>query len=155
MPATPAHRTATSADAEALRDLERAASTAAFGSIFPPELYPYPDAAVLARWESTLEETAVTVLVTADEQGLTSLVAFDADRVRHLEVRPDCWRQGLARQAMRAAHLHSAPSRLWCLADNHGALAFYATLGWRPTGRSRDGEFPPHPTEIELAAFQD
>lgn len=145
-------RRATAADATALRDLERAAGLRALGHIFPPEMYPYPDAEVLERWRQTLGDPSVTVLVTEDEHGLTSLIAFDEVLVRHLAVRPDCWRQGLARQAMAAAHSSGhAPSRLWCLDDNDAALAFYRELGWVRTGRVQQAPFPPYPQEVELA----
>ena len=37
-------------EAGALRDLERAANLVALGHVFPPDRFPFPDDAVLARW---------------------------------------------------------------------------------------------------------
>ena len=138
-------RPATSRDAVALRDLEKAANLVALAHIFPPEPNPYPDADVLARWQAVLADPAVSTLVSEDEQGLTSFVASDQTRLRHLAVRPDLWRTGLAADAVA----QSPATRLWCLEANDRARRFYARQGWVLTGASRSSEFPPHPVELE------
>lgn len=117
----------------------------ALAHVFPSARHPYPDLAVLTRWEHLLADPAVTTLVGEDAQGLTCFVAFDAQRLRHLAVRPDLWGSGLAEEAFEAS---TAP-RLWCLEANHRARRFYARHGWRETGVSRTSEFPPFPVELE------
>lgn len=150
----PVFRPATPSDVDALTELERAASLAALGHIFPPDAYPYPSEQVRARWVEVVEDPAVVVEVLEDELRpgrLVALVAFDADRVRHLAVSPRHWRQGHARRALAVATGRMAQPRLWVLARNHRARAVYEHLGWTPTGRTGRAEWPPHPEEIELA----
>jgi hypothetical protein len=59
---------ATSDDLVRLFDLEKAASTAALGHIFGPDL-PFPDDDVLARWRLVLDEPDVTVLLDSEGDG--------------------------------------------------------------------------------------
>ncbi|RYP85689.1 GNAT family N-acetyltransferase [Nocardioides guangzhouensis] len=152
-----AFRAASPADAVALRDLERDAGLAALGHIFPPDRYPYPETAVLARWALVLDDPDVRVEVVEGEAGLDCVVAWDVGSVRHLAVRPDAWGSGLARQAMNRALAGIAAGGLgravlWCLADNGRARGFYEHLGWRTTGREQEAGWPPYPTEVEYAA---
>lgn len=138
-------RPAVSRDATALKDLEKAANLLALAHVFAPAQHPYPDAEVLARWEDVLADPTTTTLVGEDGRGLTCFVAFDADRLRHLGVRPDLWGTGLAVRALEA----STATRLWCLEANHRARRFYARQGWRQTGARRLSEFAPFPVEVE------
>jgi len=148
-------READASDALALRDLERTANLAALGHVFPPGRYPFPDAAVLARWRRTLADPAVRVLVVddPDSAGLIAYAAFDADTLRHLAVRPDHWGRGLATSAIEAV-LHemdlrgSTMASLWCLQENHRARALYEYLGWQVTEDRRSAPWPPHPAEV-------
>ena len=149
-------RPATPDDAVALRDLERTASLAALGHVFPPDRYPYPDDDVLARWGLVLADPAVQVEVVEADAGLVCLVAWDAGSVRHLAVHPDWWGRGLAREAMGRAMAGITAGGvgravLWCLADNERARGLYEHLGWRTTGREQDAAWPPYPTEVEYA----
>ena len=66
--------------------------------------------------------------------------------MRHLGVRPDQWGRGLARAAVERA---AGVRRLWVLHDNARARGFYEHLGWTPTGREQQAEWPPHPVELE------
>ena len=154
MPPTPPHRfrRAEPADAERLLEIERAAGLAAMAHIFPPDLHPYPDAEVRERWHRTLVEPGVTVLVEVPDAGEPprAFVAFDAHIIRHLAVHPDAQGAGLGRAIVEAALPHLADPRLWCLEDNHAALAFYARTGWTPTGERRASDFSPHPPEVQL-----
>jgi GNAT superfamily N-acetyltransferase len=131
-------------EAGALRDLERAANLEALGHVFPPERYPFPDDAVLARWAIVLADPAVTTLVAEDEAGLTAFVAYDAGTLRHLAVRPDHWGTGLASCAMRETDARS----LWCLEENGHARAVYEHLGWRATEDRKEAAWPPYPVEM-------
>ncbi|NHA68334.1 GNAT family N-acetyltransferase [Phycicoccus flavus] len=153
-PAPAEIRPATPEDADRLTTVERAASLAALGHVFPPDEYPYPTDDVRARWVRTLADAAVTVLVLDDELRPGALVAFvavdDTGCVRHLGVRPRSWGHGHARRMLEAANTRTDRPRLWVLEGNTRARGLYEHLGWRATGRSRAAEWPPYPTEVEL-----
>ena len=151
-----AFRDATTDDLGALRDLERAANLAALGHVFPPDRYPFPDDAVLARWSIVLDDPTVAVIVAADDEDDSSLVvlaAYDDSTLRHLAVRPDHWGRGLASAAIETA-LHAMDLRgtttasLWCLEENHRARRLYEHLAWRAEVDRRPAPWPPHPTEM-------
>lgn len=144
-------RLATSADVDALTELERVANVVALAHVFPPDEYPYPVDGVRARWEAVLGERGATVAVRDGTDRLDAFVAFDRHVLRHLAVHPDRWGRGLARQALDWATPRMQAPRLWCLADNTRALGLYEHLGWRRTGRTQRAEWPPYPTEVELA----
>jgi GNAT superfamily N-acetyltransferase len=141
-------RTATPDDGVALRDLEREANLVGLAHVFPG--LPFPDDGVLERWEATLADPGVTVLMTD--------AAFscwdDAGRLRHLAVLPGRWGEGLARQgvelAVTAIRASGLTPTLWVLVANHRARGLYEHLGWEPTGREQPAEWPPYPTELEL-----
>lgn len=141
-------RRAGPADAEALRDLERAANVVGLAHVFGET--PFPDADVLARWRATLEEPGVVVL--RHDRAFTS---WDAGgRVRHLAVHPDAWGRGLGREglalAVAAVEASGLEPHLWALEANHRALRLYDHLGWVPTGGTRRAAWPPHPVELRL-----
>ena len=150
-----AFRRATQDDLVALRDLEREANLAALGHVFPPERYPFPDDAVLARWSLVLDDPSVTVLVAParDDNTLLVFAAYDDSTLRHLAVHPDHWGKGLASTAietvLRALDRRGCTTAsLWCLEDNHRARRLYEHLGWRPEPERREAPWPPHPTEM-------
>jgi GNAT superfamily N-acetyltransferase len=143
-------REATVGDEDALTLLEREANLRALAHIFPPEQYPFPTDDVRDRGHALVRDSSVRVGVSEDADGLTSFVAFDAELLRHLAVRPDLWGTGLASAATAWAMEKSALQRLWCLEANSRALGFYERLGWSRTGRRQQAEFPPYPIEIEL-----
>ena len=141
-------RRATPDDAVALRDLEREANLVGLAHVF--EGVPFPDEGVLARWEATLADRSVTVLMTA-----FAFTSWDAGgRLRHLAVHPDHWGRGLAREGVELAVAGIRESggtpTLWVLVANHRARGLYEHLGWQPTGRGRQAEWPPYPQEVEL-----
>ena len=148
-------RPASPADAQALRDLERAANLVALAHVFPPDRHPFPDDAVLARWVDVLADPAVEVEVVDGDPGLglRCFVAWDPTTVRHLAVTPGHWGAGLAgaaiRRAVAAIRAGDREPLLWCLAENARARAVYHHLGWEPTGRERRAEWPPYPVEQE------
>ena len=61
-------------EAEALAEIQRDASVAAFAHIFPPDRYPYPIDEVQARWAEAVEDPELTVLV-AELDGAAAGVA--------------------------------------------------------------------------------
>ena len=140
-------RTATPADAVALRDLERAANVVGLAHVFAD--LPFPDEGVLARWRSTLADPSVTVLMTG-----AAFTSWDTGgRLRHLAVSPEHWGRGLAREGVELAvagiRAHGRTPTLWVLAANRRARGLYDHLGWAPTGREQPAEWPPHPVELE------
>lgn len=146
-------RAACSDDADVLTALERAASLAALGHVFPPDAYPYPTDEVRARWVATLADPAVRVLLLDDPLlpgVLAAFVAFDDTHVRHLAVHPRRWGHGFGRRTLTEAVSQMDAPRLWVLEANARARSVYEHLGWAPTGRSRQAEWPPYPTEVEL-----
>lgn len=161
----PSLREASPDEAYALMELERAANLASLGHVFPPSLYPYPEADVLARWALVLESPDVTVLVlpfeALDTSGpgvgvLAAVTAYDESTLRHLVVHPSCWGTGLGRLCVSAAvdgiaARGTSVARLWCLVENHRARGLYEHLGWAPTGRRQEAVFPPHPEEMEYS----
>lgn len=148
IPAMGDWRRAERGDAVALRDLERAANLAGLSHVFGD--LPFPDDGVLARWEATLVEPGVTVLVHA--AAFTSW--DDSGRLRHLAVHPEHWGTGLARAGVELAvagiRASGRAPTLWVLVDNRRARGLYDHLGWEPTGREQRAEWPPYPTEVEL-----
>ena len=142
-------RRAGSADAVALRDLERTASRAGLAHVFGD--LPYPDDDVLARWTLLLDDPEVVVEVVEDGLGLVALVAHDGSTLRHLAVRPDHWGAGLGREAFARAEAAGA-RRLWVLEANERARRLYESLGWRPSGTTQECPWRPYPTEVEYAA---
>jgi GNAT superfamily N-acetyltransferase len=148
-------REATDDDLSALRDLERVASLAGLAHVFPPERYPFPDDAVLARWALVLREPGVVVLVQDAEggSGIDVLAAYDDRSLRHLAVRPDQWGRGLASRAVGEvlaawARRGTTDADLWCLVENRRARRLYEHLGWRPTTDRQPAPWPPHPDEM-------
>jgi RimJ/RimL family protein N-acetyltransferase len=150
-------RAATTDDLPALLDLERTASLAALGHVFPPERYPFPDDDVLARWALVLDEPDVEVLVRdADPDeggGIDLLAAYDRRSLRHLAVHPDRWGSGLATTVIETVlrtmdEQGTTVAELWCLEENRRARRLYEYLGWRKTPDRRPAPWPPHPTEV-------
>jgi GNAT superfamily N-acetyltransferase len=151
-------RTATPEDLTALRDLERRANLVALAHVFPPQLYPFPDDDVLARWALVLAEPGVRVTVrdAADGHGLEAVAAYDDRSLRHLAVHPDRWGRGLGSAlvvtALRAmARRGTTVAELWCLEENLRARRLYEHLGWRATRERRPAPWPPQPTELRYA----
>jgi GNAT superfamily N-acetyltransferase len=146
MPATSeaVFRPATESDADALTTLERETNLVALAHVFPD--VPYPSDEVRARWQRLLADPEVRVEVAGPPQRLDVYLAWDEERLRHLGVRPELWGRGLARAAVERA---TGVRRLWVLRDNTRARGFYEHLGWTPTGREQQAEWPPYPVELE------
>jgi GNAT superfamily N-acetyltransferase len=143
-PETATFRPATAADAEALTELERDTNLVALAHVFPGVDYPTDE--VRERWLRLLADPTVTVEVVGSPERLDVYLAWDADRLRHLGVRPELWGRGLARAAVERA---IGVRRLWVLRENTRARAFYEHLGWAATGREQSAEWPPYPVELE------
>ena len=148
-------REATTDDLSSLRDLEREANLVGLAHVFPPDRFPFPDDAVLARWALVLDDPGVTILVqdAADGRGLDLFAAYDEGSLRHLAVHPDRWGEGLASGAVATVvramgRLGATEVELWCLEENRRARTLYERLGWRAGDDRRPAPWPPHPTEM-------
>jgi GNAT superfamily N-acetyltransferase len=147
-------RGAEAADAEALLDVQRASSLAAFGHIFPAST-PFPDAEIRASWLDMLASREAEVLIAEEDGHALGLVSvFPANGLlERLFVRPERWGSGLAAslhdlalERIRAAGVGEC--WLWVLEENHRARAFYERRGWRPSGETRRTHFPPQPRAL-------
>jgi GNAT superfamily N-acetyltransferase len=148
-PETAVFRPASVSDADALTELERETNLVALAHVFPD--VPYPTDEVRDRWVRLLQDPEVRVEVVGPAGRLDVYLAWDAaepHRLRHLGVRPEVWGRGLARAAVDHA---TGVRRLWVLRDNARARGFYEHLGWAPTGREQQAEWPPYPVELEYA----
>lgn len=143
-------------DAGMLTDLERSASLARLGHIFPAEAHPYPTDAVFRRWQAVLDDRTRLTMV-AELGGLPAgYVCYGQEVVHHLGVAADFQRQGVGTALLTAAEdelfadLSTPEIGLWVLEANEVARAFYRELGWIETGEARTAEFPPYPREIRM-----
>ena len=138
-----------------LARMERAASEAALGHIFPPEDYPYPTEEIARRWRRLLRNPRVQVRVLDVFDAPVGYLAYDEERVRHLGVVPHQGGQGYGTRLLDHAcdeifAAGSAESTLWVLEDNTGAREFYRNRGWLETDERRECEFPPFPAELRM-----
>jgi putative acetyltransferase len=141
-------RPATTADADALTDLEQIANEASIGHLF--EGHPFPRDAVAERWRAQLSDPSMAVEVVDRADGLACFVCSDDRRLHHLAVHPEHWHRGLARAAVtRAVARMQGDPVLWCLRDNVRARGLYEHLGWTLTERTQACPYPPYHTEVE------
>jgi putative acetyltransferase len=140
-------------EAEALAAIQRDASLAANAHIFPPELYPFPIAQIVQRWQDFLDDPDVTVLVCEEDGAALGVAGSRAGWLDGLYVLPEWWGHGVGRRLhddvldrQRAAG--STRCHLWVLEHNDRARRFYERLGWHENGDTRVVPFPPHPTDV-------
>ncbi len=151
--ADPVVRPARPDEAEALFRVQREASLAGFGHIYPPDRYPFPDDAIRARWRHALESDETRVLVAERDGVILGLAAWRGEWLDGLYVVPEAWGNGIAARlhddALRAiAATGKAMARLWVLEDNARARRFYERRGWHLDGSDRVVPFPPHPLDL-------
>ena len=100
-------------EVEALLGIQKAASVAGFRHIFPPARYPFPAAAVRARWRAALGTAEVCVLV-AECDGLpVGVVEVAPERLDGLFVLPCAWGSGVADRLHDAGRPEVARVGLW------------------------------------------
>lgn len=140
-------------EAPVLAAIQRDASLAALAHVFPPELYAYPIDDVTRRWEESLADEAVTVLVAQEDGAPTGVAGCRSEWLDGLYVLPEWWCRGVGRalhdevldrlrtEACERCHL-------WVLEDNDRARQFYERLGWAENGTSRVVPFPPNPIDV-------
>jgi ribosomal protein S18 acetylase RimI-like enzyme len=142
-------------EAGLLTQMERACSEAGLSHIFPPAKFPYPTAAVAARWRRLLHDRFTRVHVLDLLDAPVGYVAFTADTVLHLGVVPQQRRRGYGSALLEFASLEIFDSgvreaQLWVLVENIVGRAFYRSHGWRETDDRRDCTFPPQPPELRM-----
>ena len=140
-------------EAEALAELQRDASVAAFAHIFPSELYAFPLDAVRARWTEALENPQLTVLVAEVDGAPAGIAGCRTEWLDGLYVRPEHWGRGLGRKLhdevlSRLRKDGSTRCHLWVLEANDRARRFYERLGWRENGDTRVVPYPPNPIDV-------
>ena len=146
-------RPARAADAESAFQVQRAASLAALGHIYPPDRYPFPDDAIRARWQQAAGTTDGNVIVAERGDRVVGVAAAKDGWLNGLYVLPEEWGNGVAGrlhdEALSAlAAAGATTARLWVLEDNTRARRFYERRGWRLDGSERVVPFPPHPLDV-------
>jgi GNAT superfamily N-acetyltransferase len=138
----------------ALFELEKVASLAGLGHVFPVEEFPFPDEEVLAKYRLWFEDPDFRALAVERGRRMIGHVAYDREQLRQLSVHPELWGSGLA-DAMVDVALDdmaaggAAQARLWVLTANSRARRFYQRGGWAPTGKVSRSQFVPHPEMLE------
>jgi GNAT superfamily N-acetyltransferase len=140
----------------ALYELEKAASLAGLGHVFPVERFPFPDEEVLAKYRLSFEDPDFKVVAVERDGRLVAHAAYDCEHLRQLSVRPNLWGTGLAAIVVDAAlgdmgQRGADRASLWVLTDNGRARRFYERTGWEPTGKVSTSRFVPHPEMRQYA----
>ncbi|GAA4204991.1 GNAT family N-acetyltransferase [Actinocatenispora rupis] len=141
------------ADSQDLYAIQHAASTAAYGELFPPDRYPFPEQQVAAQCWRILTDKAYQVLVAVGDDEPVGFVTVKGDRIDQLYVRPEHWRRGYGGRLLDAAvdlvrQQGHAVARLWVLEANPTARALYERRGWMPDGSTGRAHHPPYPAEV-------
>jgi GNAT superfamily N-acetyltransferase len=147
---------ATVEDADLCFGIGRAAAIAGFGDVFAPGRHPFPDDAIRADWLAALSNPEAETYLAFEHAEAVGVVSVCQGILQTLYVLPQHWNEGvgsalhdLALDRLRETNVEEA--RLWTLAENDRARAFYEKRGWGLTGRTRVVPFPPHPIDVEYA----
>jgi GNAT superfamily N-acetyltransferase len=138
-------------DALALVAVHRAAALAAYGGVFPPDRYAYPEQEVLRYLAGRLAES--TVIVAEEDGEAVGFAVVSEGWLDRLYVAPGRWGTGVGSRLHDAAVTRRRAAgdrrlRLWTLEANDGARAFYERRGWRLDGASKTTRHPPHPVDV-------
>jgi GNAT superfamily N-acetyltransferase len=138
----------------ALFELEKAASLAGLGHVFPFEKFPFPDEEVLAKYRLWFEDPDFKAVALGHGTRLIAHAAYDREQLRQLSVHPEHWGSGLADSIVEAALDDMTAggaerARLWVLTANARARRFYECTGWVSSGKASRSQFVPHPEMLE------
>lgn len=143
-------RPATTADVEAIMDVQEEGSVRALSGIFPQDEFPFPRAELTSRWITEINDPSIRVLVILQDGRVAGYAALSEDQLLHFGTATRTWGTGLASAAHdELVRMLGGGGRLWVLAGNHRARRFYEKMGWQPTGISVPDDFPPHPELME------
>jgi RimJ/RimL family protein N-acetyltransferase len=148
-------RDATTADLPKLVDVQEAGARAGLAHIFPQDTYPFPRAAVQARWTCEIADPDVEVyVVVRQEATIEGFAAVRANELLHFGTAVDSWGTGLATAVHnelieRLAHAGRPTARLRVFEQNHRARRFYEKMGWTSTQRLTRSTFAPYPVLID------
>jgi len=140
-------------DVDACFAVQKSADLAAFPHIFPPELFPFPDEEVRARWRENLVDGDRYCVVAEDEGTIIGTAVLIGDFFDSVAVVPERWGSAVASDLYeviiaRAQTLGLARLHLWVIEKNERARHLYESRGWRLDGRKKELPFPPHPLVI-------
>jgi RimJ/RimL family protein N-acetyltransferase len=147
-------RPATHADLDGLVAVQEEGAVAALAHVFPQDRHPFPREAIRQRWSAELQDPAVSVYVSTDDEGeITGFAARRGDELLHFGTAMSTWGTGLAGE-LHNALIATYPAdlarlRLRVFAENHRARRFWEKHGWHPTGRASRSPFAPHPILVE------
>src|SRR4029450_3135819 len=88
-------RAVTRGEAELLLEVQKASSVAGFGHVFPPDKHPFPDKAVLERWQKAVNDPAQVVVLAELDAAAVGFAAMRSEWLGALYVSPPCRGQGL------------------------------------------------------------
>jgi RimJ/RimL family protein N-acetyltransferase len=149
-------RAATSADIDALLDVQQPAAVQGLGHIFPQDQHPFPREVIASRWLHEIADPHVSVYLYTEQDGsIQGFAAISGHKLLHFGTALPTWGTGLASRFHDAlleamAEAHGTPTlTLRVFEENHRARRFYGKHGWQLTGRSSRTAFPPHPLLLE------
>lgn len=148
-------RDATTADLPELVDVQEAGARVSLAHIFPQDVYPFPRAAVEARWAAEIADPDVEVYVAVRrEAAIEGFAAVRDDEILHFGTAVASWGSGLAAAVHdelieRLARAGRPAACLRVFELNHRARRFYEKMGWTSTRRLTRSSFAPHPVLIE------
>lgn len=143
-------RPLTAADLDELLQVQERGAVAGLGHIFPQEQFPFPAAAVRARWEQELSDPGIDCFAITGETGaIAGFAATRGDEFLHFGTAVSSWGTGLAARAHDEVLNHFArqghPSaRLAVFEANERARRFYERRGWTLIAERSRSPFPPH-----------
>ena len=148
-------RRARADEAKLLTRIERAASEATLGHVYPPDEYPFPSAAIARRWRRLLRDRKSWVYVLEQFGTPVGYVGFGDAEIVNLGVVPQQLRRGFGSALLEFAALEmfdrgALELRLWVLVENYVARSFFRGSGWTETKERRDASHPPQPRELQL-----
>ena len=140
-------------EGEVLFAIQKAASLAGLGHIFPPDRFPYPDHAVRGRWRDVVARSDHQAFVAETDAEPVGVAAIEGDWLNGFYVLPERWGSNVAPalheavvDAIRAGSAASA--HLWVLEANARARRFYERRGWSENGTTRVVPYPPNPIDV-------
>jgi GNAT superfamily N-acetyltransferase len=146
-------REAGAADLDTLFEIQKAASTAAFAHVYPPDQYAFPDEAVRTELAGRLARDETTYWAAEENGTAVGFVGVSPGWIDQLYVLPDAQGRGVGSALLEAAIAHrreagDAELRLWTLESNEAGRRFYEACGWRLAPETRVVAYPPYPIDV-------